>query len=160
MITLADCAVAVSDAKEAARWWVDKLGFATHTVGGGEHAVMVAPPGDRFVVHLCEGIEGVQPGNTGIAFVTDEIERVVARMERQGVDFPEPLKKESWGSMAKFADPDGNIYWLLGASTSFVRREARRTAPRQAGPRRRAPTRSRGRAPRHRARVRSRASRT
>lgn len=159
MIALADCAVAVSDANEAARWWVEKLGFATHTVGGGEHAVMVAPPGDRFVLHLCQGVEGVQPGNTGIAFVTDEIDRVVARMERVGVDFPEPLKKESWGSLAKFADPDGNVYWLLGASTAFVRRETRRAAPHDP-PRPRVPARRVRRVARVRSARRSKASRT
>lgn len=129
MIALADCAVAVSDAKAAARWWRESLGFAVHVVGQGDHAVMVAPPGDRFVLHLCEGFEPVQPGNSGIAFVTDDIEGVVRQMRSAGVTFPEPLKKESWGGMAKFADPDGNVYWLLGASTSFVRKEATRRAP-------------------------------
>lgn len=147
--TMADCAVAVKDAKESARWWVEKLGFATHLISGS-HAVMVAPPGDRFVLHLCEGFEPVQPGNTGIAFVTDELEEMVLRMESAGVSFPQPLKVESWGGMAKFADPDGNIYWLLGAPTDFIRREASRTAPRRAesrssrtGPKRRAPGRPR-----------------
>lgn len=140
MISLADCAVTVSDSKAAAQWWTEKLGFAVHTVGNSDHAVMVAPPGDRFVLHLCQGFEPVEPGNTGIAFVTDELEELVARMVAQGVPFPEPLRKESWGGMAKFADPDGNVYWLLGAPRDFIRREAHLTAgpggrPR-AGPRR------------------------
>jgi catechol 2,3-dioxygenase-like lactoylglutathione lyase family enzyme len=129
MIALADCAVAVADAEEAARWWTEKLGFTAHTVGTGTHAVMVAPPGDRFVLHLCEGFEAVQPGNSGIAFVTDDLEGMVGRMEASGVQFAEPLKKEPWGGMAKFADPDGNIYWLLGAPTSFIRKESARRAP-------------------------------
>lgn len=129
MIALADCAVVVTDAKESARWWNEKLGFGVHTVGNGEHAVMVAPPGDRFVLHLCAGIESVSPGNTGIAFMTDDIEALVERMRAGGVEFPEPLKRQSWGAMAKFADPDGNIYWLLEAPAAFVRREANRKAP-------------------------------
>jgi len=129
MIALADCAVVVSNAQEAARWWNEKLGFGVHTVGGGEHGIMVAPPGDRFVLHLCGGLEEAAPGNTGIAFMTDEIEGLVERMTAAGVEFPEPLQKQSWGGMAKFADPDGNIYWLLGAPSTFVRREARRRAP-------------------------------
>jgi len=126
---LADCAVTVSDTKRATDWWVEKLGFAVHKVGNGEHSVMVAPPGDRFVLHLCAGFEPVAPGNTGIAFMTDDIERIVARMVAAGVAFPEPLRKESWGSIAKFSDPDGNVFWLLGAPTAFVRIEARRRAP-------------------------------
>ena len=126
---MADCAVAVSDARAAARWWQQSLGFAVHVVGGGDHAVMVAPPGDRFILHLCEGFEPVQPGNSGIAFVTDDIDGLVRRMSAAGVSFPEPLQKEAWGSHAKFSDPDGNIYWLLGASRAFVRKETSRRAP-------------------------------
>ena len=138
MIALADCAVTVSDAQRAAKWWTEKLGFAVHRVGTGEHSVMVAPPGDKFVLHLCAGCEPVEPGNTGIAFMTDEIDRLVARMEARGVQFPEPLKKESWGAMAKFADPDGNIFWLLGAPASFVRQERDRRAPATGRPTQRA----------------------
>jgi len=143
MIALADCAVVVSDAKAAAEWWHDKIGFAIHKVGDGPHAILVAPPGDRFILHLCEGIEAVSPGNTGIAFVTDEIDRLVSRMTAAGVDFPEPFQPTSWGGMAKFADPDGNVFWLLSAPTSFVRTERDRRAPagtrtpaRRRGPRR------------------------
>ena len=123
MIALADCAVTVSDTQKATQWWVEKLGFAVHKVGNGDHSVMVAPPGDKFVLHLCAGLEPVEPGNTGIAFMTDEIDDLVARMQTAGVEFTEPLVKQSWGGMAKFADPDGNIFWLLGAPTAFVRGE-------------------------------------
>jgi uncharacterized glyoxalase superfamily protein PhnB len=133
MIVLADCAVTVSDAAAAAKWWGEKVGFSVHTVGGGGHAVMIAPPGDRFVLHLCEGFGAVEPGNSGIAFVTDDIEGTVERMLAAGVQFPEPLKKESWGAMAKFADPDGNVFWLLSASTALIRSQVRLRAP--GGPR-------------------------
>jgi catechol 2,3-dioxygenase-like lactoylglutathione lyase family enzyme len=133
MIRLADFAVTVTDAQAAARWWKEKLGFENFTLGEpGSHAIMVAPPGERFLLHLCEGFEGVEPGNTGIAFVTDEIEPLVRRMETSGVQFPQPLKKEAWGASAKFSDPDGNVYWLMGAPTEFVRKAAdnrARTAP-------------------------------
>jgi catechol 2,3-dioxygenase-like lactoylglutathione lyase family enzyme len=132
VIALADCAVSVTNARESARWWKEKLGFGVHTVGSGDHAIMVAPPGDRFVVHLCEGFEPVEAGNSGIAFVTDELEPLVRRMEGAGVVFTEPLKLESWGGMAKFADPDGNVYWLLGAPTAFIRKATAQRAP-QAG---------------------------
>jgi catechol 2,3-dioxygenase-like lactoylglutathione lyase family enzyme len=132
MLRLADFAVSVTDAKKTARWWEEKLGFRTHTVGPPDgHAIMVAPPGERFLIHLCEGFEGVEPGNTGIAFVTDEIEKQVRSMEAAGVQFPEPLKIESWGGGAKFADPDGNVFWLIGASTAFIRLETNRTAAAQ-----------------------------
>jgi predicted enzyme related to lactoylglutathione lyase len=126
LIALADCAVTVANANEAARWWKEKLGFAVHTVGSGSHAVMVAPPKERFVLHLCEGFAPVEPGNSGIAFVTDDIDGMVRGMLAKGVQFPEPLTKESGGGMAKFSDPDGNIFWLLGASTAFIRQQVGR----------------------------------
>lgn len=121
MMTLADVAVVVSNAKASARWWKQKLGFATLTIGGSGHAVMVAPPGDRFVLHLCEGFAPLEPGDSGIAFVTDDMDSMITRMKRGKVNFPEPVRSEDWGKMAKFADPDGNIFWLLEAPTKMVR---------------------------------------
>jgi catechol 2,3-dioxygenase-like lactoylglutathione lyase family enzyme len=129
MIALADFAVTVTNARTSADWWTRSLGFDVHTVDGPKgHAVMVAPPGDRFVLHLCEGIEPVEAGNTGVAFVTDDLEGLVRRMEDEGVVFTEPLRVRSWGGSAKFADPDGNVFWLLGAPAKFIATEVARRA--------------------------------
>jgi len=129
MIALADMAVVVSDAKASARWWKKNLGFATYTIGGSGHATLVAPPGERFVLHLCAGFAPLEPGDTGIAFVTDEMDRLVARMTKGAVEFPVPPTRESWGRMAKFADPDGNIFWLLEVPTRMVRAALASRAP-------------------------------
>jgi predicted enzyme related to lactoylglutathione lyase len=146
MIALADVAVVVSDAKASARWWKKNLGFSSYTIGGGGHAILVAPPGERYVLHLCEGFAPLEPGNTGIAFVTDAIETTVARMQKGGVQFPEPMSQEEWGRMAKFADPDGNVFWLLETPTAMVRATLKSRAPvRAARPRK--PSRPRRRAP-------------
>jgi Glyoxalase/Bleomycin resistance protein/Dioxygenase superfamily len=129
MIALADVAVVVSNAKASAIWWKKNLGFSTYTIGGSGHATLVAPPGDRYVLHLCEGFAPLEPGDTGIAFVTDAMEPLVARMTQGGVRFPVPLRPEKWGSMAKFADPDGNIFWLLEAPAAMVRSTLNARAP-------------------------------
>ena len=129
MIALADVAVVVSNAKASAKWWVKNLGFATYTIPGAGHAVLVAPPRDRFVLHLCEGFAPLEPGDTGIAFVTDEMDALLARMAQGAVRFPEPPKKEAWGTTAKFADPDGNIFWLLEVPTPLVRATLNSRAP-------------------------------
>jgi predicted enzyme related to lactoylglutathione lyase len=121
MIAIADVAVVVSDAKASAKWWEENLGFSTYTVGGSGHAMLVAPHGERFILHLCEGFAPLEPGNTGIAFLTDEMDRLAARMTQRGVRFPEPPRMEKWGKIAKFADPDGNIFWLLDVPTAMVR---------------------------------------
>jgi catechol 2,3-dioxygenase-like lactoylglutathione lyase family enzyme len=131
LIAIADVAVVVSDAKASARWWRKNLGFATYTIGGGGHAVLVAPPGERFVLHLCEGFAPRETGNTGIAFVTDAMDALVARMTKGAVPFPEPVHKEAWGRMAKFADPDGNVFWLLEVPTAMVRAILSSRAPRR-----------------------------
>ncbi|HTP54039.1 MAG TPA: VOC family protein [Thermoplasmata archaeon] len=128
MIALADVAVVVSNTQASARWWAKNLGFATYTIGKSGHATMVAPPGDRFVLHLCEGFAPLEPGDTGIAFLTDEMDALVGRMKKGGVKFPVPPNKETWGSMAKFADPDGNVFWLLEAPAAMVRATLRSRA--------------------------------
>lgn len=145
MIALADVAVVVSNAKASAKWWKKNLGFPSLTIGGSGHATLVAPPGDRFVLHLCEGFAPLEPGDTGIAFVTDEMDAVVARMRKGAVRFPVPPKKEEWGSMAKFADPDGNIFWLIEVPTSMVRATlgSRAPSPKRVAARRRSPGRKR-----------------
>lgn len=152
MLAIADIAIVVTDAKASAAWWEEKLGFAVHTLGGSGHAVLIAPPGERFVLHLCEGFAPREPGNTGIAFMTDEIGPLVERMLAKGVAFTEPLEKTEFGATAKFADPDGNVFWLVGAPTAFVRasstlrapgdanRKARKPAPKKSG--KRAPKRA------------------
>lgn len=157
MLALADVAVTVKDAKASAAWWKEKLGFESFTIGPPNgHALMIAPPGERFVLHLCEGFADVEPGNTGIAFVTDALEERVQKMVDRGVEFPEPYTPTDWGGSAKFADPDGNVFWMLGAPTRFIQTELKRRAPdRTARPasrpvrRRRAPAR-RPRRPRSR----------
>ncbi|HXQ95117.1 MAG TPA: VOC family protein [Thermoplasmata archaeon] len=129
MIALTDVAVVVSNAKASASWWKKNLGFSTYTFGGAGHAVLVAPPGERYVIHMCEGFAPVEPGNTGIAFATDTMDDLVARMKRGGVRFPEPVQREEWGRRAKFADPDGNIFWLIEVPTPMVRAILRSRAP-------------------------------
>lgn len=129
MLALADVAVVVSDAKRSARWWTDHFGFRSYTIGGSGHATLVAPPGERFVLHLCAGYAPLEPGDTGIAFVTDEIEALTERIAKAGVTLTEPLRKTSWGGRAKFSDPDGNVFWLLGAPGRMVRDTLRSRAP-------------------------------
>ena len=129
MLALADVAVTVTNARTSAQWWKEKVGFAIHTIEGpAGHAVMIAPPGDRFVIHLCEGFEPVESGNTGVAFVSDELPTLVDRMQRAGVRFTEPPNLSGPRGVAKFADPDGNVFWLLGAPQETIIRETGRRA--------------------------------
>lgn len=158
MLALADVAVVVRDANASAEWWRQKLGFAIHRIG--DHAILVAPPGERFVLHLCEGFAPLEPGNTGIAFLTDDLPGLASRLASSGVEFPEPYREGGEGMGAKFSDPDGNIFWLIGVPAPFVKRTLALRAP--GGPRPRSghkpPARGPGRrrAPRGRAQGRAR----
>ncbi len=113
-------AVAVTDRHQAAKWYVETLGFKVFD-DDPEHWTTVGDKSGKFRFHLCEvgGRPGKKPpksevGNTGILLlVTGEpFGRACARLKRNGVRFSVPPKKMPWGWVAKFLDPDGNEFWL------------------------------------------------
>ena len=116
-------AVAVSDRKKAARWYVKTLGFRVFD-DDPEHWTTVGDRSGKFLLHLCEvgGRAGKKPprsevGNTGILLVTTtSFPATCAQLARKGVRFSMPPKKMPWGWVAKFLDPDGNEFWLNPAS--------------------------------------------
>ncbi len=103
-------AVVVSDGKKSAQWFKEKLGFEIRDQEG--HWITVAPKGSKLLIHLCEGNE-LEPGNTGFAFYVKDAAKEETDLRKKGVKFPESTKKESWGTHAMFADPDGNEFWLI-----------------------------------------------
>jgi lactoylglutathione lyase len=108
--TIYSMAVMVSDRKKAAQWYKEKLGF-TIKEEAGEHWTVVAPHGWPSGLHLCEG--DLDPGNTGILMQPDDFDKTVQELKKNGVEFAEGPKKESWGTYAKIRDPDGNVFWLM-----------------------------------------------
>jgi predicted enzyme related to lactoylglutathione lyase len=104
-------AVVVSDAKKAAKWFEESLGFEKSVDG---HWVLVWPKGATSKIHLCEGKP--DPGNTGIAFYLKGVEKEAAKMKAKGVKFTKDVKKADWGTSAMVSDPDGNEYWLMEGS--------------------------------------------
>jgi predicted enzyme related to lactoylglutathione lyase len=79
-----------------------------------DHWVVVWPKGATWKLHLCEG--ELEPGNTGIGFYTDNVEKVVASLKKKGVAFSQDYTKTEWGEIAKFDDPDGNVFWISKGS--------------------------------------------
>jgi catechol 2,3-dioxygenase-like lactoylglutathione lyase family enzyme len=104
-------AVVVSDPKKSAKWYRAKLGLATSVEG---HWVTVWQKGTTWKIHLCEGKP--EPGNTGIAFYTDNVEKLVASLKKKDVKFSVDYTKTDWGENAQFDDPDGNVFWLIKGS--------------------------------------------
>ncbi len=110
---VASVAVLVKDAKKSAEWYRDKLGFEVSTQG---HWVTAKPKGSKVVLHLCEknsdwGAD-LPGGNTGIVIESDDQEKTYRELKSRGVTFSKELKKEPWGMVARFKDPDGNEFWM------------------------------------------------
>ena len=104
-------AVMVSDAKKSAKWYKSKLGF---TASVEDHWVTVWPKGATWKLHLCEG--KLEPGNTGIAFYVEDLEKAVASLKKKDVNFSKDYTKAEWGEFASFDDPDGNVFAYLKGS--------------------------------------------
>ena len=97
-------AVAVTDRKKAAKWYVRVLGFKVFD-DDPEHWTTVGDRSGKFLLHLCEvgGGPGKRPpksevGNTGILLLTNEpFARACAKLKRRGVKFSMPPKELPWG---------------------------------------------------------------
>jgi catechol 2,3-dioxygenase-like lactoylglutathione lyase family enzyme len=100
-------AVMVSDAKKSAQWYQEKLGFESEAEG---HWVTVFPKGTEWKIHLCQGKP--EPGNTGIAFYSKNVEKTAAELKNRGVKFTLNVTKSKGGATAMFEDLDGNVFWL------------------------------------------------
>ncbi|HKW43636.1 MAG TPA: VOC family protein [Thermoplasmata archaeon] len=111
MMRLSTIALVVSDATRSAKWYVEKLGFEIRDHQG--HWITVAPKRENIAIHLCAGYYDLEPGNTGISFVTKDAKSEEAALRKLGVQFTTPTTKEDWGTFAVFKDPDGNEFWLL-----------------------------------------------
>ena len=104
-------AVAVSNAAKAMEWYREKLRF---DVQGDPktHWVVEGVKGLESRLHLCQSIS-LEKGNTGIAFLCDDVQRTYEEFSKKGVQFSTPLTKEPWGTYAMLADPDGNEFWII-----------------------------------------------
>jgi predicted enzyme related to lactoylglutathione lyase len=100
-------AVVVTEPIKAAKWYAEKLGFETSVKG---HWVTAWPTGSQWKLHLCQGKP--EPGNTGIAFYSQDVEKSAAELKKKGVKFSMDVTKRGTSSTAMFEDPDGNVFWL------------------------------------------------
>jgi catechol 2,3-dioxygenase-like lactoylglutathione lyase family enzyme len=122
-------AIVVSNRKNALHWYRDVLGLQVAYIGPSEpnsdpsvqgspdrpgHWIELGPSRPLTRVHLCELPEGrIEPGPTGITFLTENIQAEHDRLRSKGVRFLYPPKKMEWGEwLCEFADPDGNEFDL------------------------------------------------
>ena len=120
-------AIVVANRRKAVAWYRDVLGLAIAYIGpndpnatSGEgtpenpgHWIELGPGRPRTRVHLCEMGGEVEPGPTGITFLTSDVHADYERMRLEGVKFLYPPKRMDWGEwLCEFEDPDGNQFDL------------------------------------------------
>ena len=122
-------AVVVSNRREALQWFGDVLGLPVAYVGPAEpssnpsvqgspenpgHWIELGPGRPMTRIHLCELEDHrVEPGPTGVTFLTDNILGEYERLKANGVRFKNSPKKMEWGEwLCEFLDPDGNEFDL------------------------------------------------
>jgi predicted enzyme related to lactoylglutathione lyase len=106
--------VPVSDVDRALEFYTKKLGFELRMdvpYGNGRRWIEVGAPGAATSIALAPPGPGQIPGvDTGIRFVTADVEADHADLEERGVDVdPEILRWPSSPPMFQLRDPDGNL---------------------------------------------------
>lgn len=122
-------AVVVSDRRKALPWFRDVLGLSVAYIGPAEpdsnpsvqgssenpgHWIELGSGRPRTRIHLCELEDHrIEPGPTGITFLTDNILVEYVRLKAKGVRFVNSPREMEWGEwLCQFLDPDGNEFDL------------------------------------------------
>ncbi len=122
-------AVVVSNRRKALQWFRDVLGLPVAYIGPTEpdsnpsvqgspdnpgHWIELGSGRPMTRIHLCELEDHrVEPGPTGITFLTDDILAEYERLRLKGVRFVNSPREMEWGEwLCAFLDPDGNQFDL------------------------------------------------
>ncbi|MFB8059577.1 VOC family protein [Kitasatospora purpeofusca] len=133
--------VPVSDVDRAKEFWT-RIGFredVDFSGPGGFRVVHLTPPGSAASIVVGSGVTDAEPGSErGVHLVVDDVVAARAELLARGVDVgevfhdaggvfhhagtagrvpgPHPTR-QSYGSFATFADPDGNTFVLQEVTT-------------------------------------------
>nr|WP_218891048.1 VOC family protein [Actinomycetospora corticicola] len=120
-ITATAVSLTVADPDASARFLVDHYGFeAVMSAPGSFHSLQRADAGVN-VVYLATGLETMPPEQRDVtaqglilAFVVDDLEGELARLQDEGVEITMPLTVEEWGERAfQTRDPNGVVVQLV-----------------------------------------------
>jgi predicted enzyme related to lactoylglutathione lyase len=97
------------------KFYTEKLGFKVATdqeFGPGQRWIELKIPGadTNLALFTPDGHEGRIGGFQAMTFWTDDVFATAEQMKKKGVELTAEPKKEVWGTMAKFKDPDGNEF--------------------------------------------------
>ncbi len=122
---LLNTAIVVRDQKTALDFYTKTLGFeikTDFTPPGGRRYVTVAPKEQDVEMVLFEAgssdeprLKNLEPGRSGVGtFLSTDLRKDFEELKARGVKFNESEPQSyPWGSIATFADPDGNNFTLL-----------------------------------------------
>jgi catechol 2,3-dioxygenase-like lactoylglutathione lyase family enzyme len=99
----------------ALKFYTEKLGFKVVTdqpMGDGQRWIELLIPGaeSRVALFTPEGHEERIGSFQPLTFWCDDVFTTAKTMKSRGVEFAQEPKKEVWGTMAIFKDPDGNQF--------------------------------------------------
>ena len=107
--------IPVSNQDRALKFYTEKMGFKVATdqaFGGGQRWIELLIPGSdvNLALFTPPGHESRIGGFQPMTFWCDDVFATANLLKSKGVELTEEPKKEVWGTMAKFKDPDGNEF--------------------------------------------------
>src|ERR1700722_20189537 len=107
--------IPVSDQDRALKFYTEKMGFKVATdqaFGPGQRWIELLIPGSdvNLALFTPPGHENRIGGFQPLTFWSDAVFAPARLLKAKGVELAEEPKKEIWGTMAKFRDPDGNEF--------------------------------------------------
>jgi predicted enzyme related to lactoylglutathione lyase len=105
------------DQDAAIQFWTQQIGFRVLTdqpMGPGKRWIElgIGHAETRIVLFTPDGQENRIGTFFNGSFACDDVEYTYKQLQSKGVQFEAPPEKQSWGTFAKFRDPDGNIFVL------------------------------------------------
>jgi serine phosphatase RsbU (regulator of sigma subunit)/catechol 2,3-dioxygenase-like lactoylglutathione lyase family enzyme len=128
--------VYVRDCDRSLDFYVNQLGFSVVADGRFEFGrwVAVAPPDGSAILAMIAPPRGSENyrmigRGTQVAFIAEDINATFELWRSRGVHFVQPPQPQLWGgTFARFVDPDGNSFELLGSDEMSREIEAQRRA--------------------------------
>ena len=114
--TIRTVAIPAQDQDKTLAFFTEALSFERRMdaeITAGFRWIEVAPPGSDVSVAIVAASPALPSGiDTGIRFVTTDVDAEHASMERHGVDVGEMLRWPGVPAMFSFKDIDGNVFYL------------------------------------------------
>ena len=109
--------IPVLDQDAALKFYTDKLGFKVVTdqpFNDSQRWIELLIPGadSRLALFTPEGHDNRVGTFQPLSFWCDDVSMTAQTLKARGVEFAQEPKKEIWGTMAIFKDPDGNQFVL------------------------------------------------